>query len=315
MGFLSKRLPKKINFLSLVIISFLFIAIFSANLSAWYGNELGYYENIGPKNTLGAATETESLNVIKTPAYSGAEVIDIQAKSVYAIDVKSGAVLYDKNSTGAVMPASTVKVVTSLVALDSYNLHQFLSVGDIASEGQRVGLVENEKLTVEDLLYALLLSSANDAAEVLAANYPGGRDMFISAMNIKAQNLGLRSSVFFNPTGLDKEGQQTTAQDMVKASFYAMQHPVFRQIVGTQKYTIYGTDGKITRSFYNINQLLGKIDGVKGIKTGKTDGAMENLLTYIERDNMEVIIGLFGSNDRFGESEKLIDWIFANYSI
>ena len=137
--------------------------------------------------------------------------------------------------------------------------------------------------------------------------------MFIAAMNIKAQNLGLKNSVFINPSGLDEYGQTTTAEDLVRASFYAMQNPVFEKIVATKSYQIVNDNGEVKYNLYNINRLLGEVEGVRGIKTGKTDGAMENLITYVERGNTKVLIAVLGSSDRFNETKKLIDWIYSSY--
>ncbi len=253
--------------------------------------------------------------VEQLPKYIGdGTSLEIFSKAALAIDTDSGTILYEKNPQMPVMPASTVKVITALVALDSYNLDQKIITPSVTVEGTKMGLTAGEVISVNDLLYGLLVASANDAAEVLAYVYPGGRNLFVAQMNTKAQSLGLRNSVFVNPTGLDEDGQTTTAQDLVKASFYAMQNPEFKKIVGTKRYNVVGSDGEITHKLNNINQLLGVVEGVKGVKTGKTEGAMENLITYIERDESGVMIALLGSTDRFADTVKTIDWIYNNFS-
>jgi D-alanyl-D-alanine carboxypeptidase len=264
-------------------------------------------------NTLGVTTKEPFQEETKYPKLLGSETIDIDAKSAFAVDADSGVILYQKNYQEPVMPASTSKIITAMVAIDSYDLDQKLTVFNTDVEGQKIGLMRGEVLTARDLLYALLVSSANDAAEVLAQNYPGGRDLFVSSMNIKAHDLGLKSSLFVNPTGLDDNGQTTTAEDLVRASFYAMQDPIFEKVVATKKYVIVNDKGETTHTLYNINRLLGEVEGVRGIKTGKTDGAMENLITYIERGDAKVLIAVMGSSDRFNETKRLIEWIFANY--
>src|SRR5205085_9676867 len=134
------------------------------------------------------------------------------------------------------------------------------------------------------LLYGLLVYSANDAAEVLAMEYPGGRDLFIQAMNLKAEELHLTQTHFNNPTGLDDEGHYSTARDMTFLGEVAMRDPFFSLVVGTKEKVVQSEDGKIVHRLKNINELLGVVDGVKGVKTGWTENARENLVTYVERD-------------------------------
>lgn len=300
------------SFLLILNLSVLFIGMFALATDLHYSIAPGKIDDSG--STLGVSIDEKISRLDIYPKYTGGAEIEVLSKSALAIDTESGLVLYEKNSQEPVMPASTSKVITALVALDAYGLDQRIIVPNISVEGSKINLKEGENISVEDLLYGLLVSSANDAAEVLAAYYPGGRNIFIAKMNSKAQNLGLRKSVFVNPTGLDEPGQTTTAQDLVKASFYAMQNPVFEKIVSTKNYNILGLDGNVSHRLYNINQLLGEVDGVKGVKTGKTEGAMENLITYVERGNSKIMIALLGSTDRFADTTKLIDWIYDNYT-
>ncbi len=290
----------------------LFISLFALSMDINYPEGLGdvSYDN---EKTLGVNVENYPP-LDQYPKYIGENSIEVLSKSALAIDTESGVILYEKNSREPVMPASTSKVITALVVLDSYSLQEMVTVPKIEVEGSKINLKEGEILSVEDLLYGLLVASANDTAEVLASHFQGGRNLFIAQMNSKAQNLGLRNSIFVNPTGLDEVGQTTTAQDLVKASFYAMQNPVFEKIVSTKTYNIVGINGEITHRFNNINQLLGEVEGVRGVKTGKTEGAMENLITYIERDNTKVMIALLGSTDRFADTTRLIDWIYKSFT-
>ena len=302
-----------INILPLLFAGFLYISL-TAIVFGYNNLKPGKKLDVAGKDTLGASVEMSKDAYLDYPKFVGGSLIELQAKSAFAIDIDTGAVLYDKNSQETAMPASTSKVITALVAFDAYDLSHKIIVPKVVVEGTKIGLTEGEEITVKDLLYALLVSSANDAAEVLASDYPGGREMFIASMNIKAQSLGLESSLFLNPTGLDEVGQTTTAQDLVKASFYAMQNPTFATIVGTKRYSITDDDGQVTHNLNNINKLLWEVDGVKGVKTGKTDGARENLLTYIERGQAKVMIAILGSADRFEETKRLVDWIFSSYS-
>ncbi len=244
------------------------------------------------------------------PVFSG--------QAVLALDLDSGVTLYEKNADAAVAPASTTKIITALVAMDYYDLNQEITISGISVEGQKMGLLEGEKISVSDLLYGLLVYSANDAAEALAKSYCSdvncGREFFISAMNKKAYQLGLRNTNFANPSGLDDSSHYATAGDLVKASVEAMKNPLFAQIVATKQTTVYSQDKKVVHKLANINELLGTVDGVMGIKTGWTENARENLVTYVERNNHRIVIALLGSQDRFGETKELIDWIFDNYN-
>jgi serine-type D-Ala-D-Ala carboxypeptidase (penicillin-binding protein 5/6) len=237
----------------------------------------------------------------------------LSAQSVYAVDIDSGVALYEKNPDLKLLPASTTKIITALVAIDHYNPKETLTAGYINVVGQKMNLYQGERITVENLLYGLLVSSANDAAEVLAQNYEGGREGFIVAMNMKAKALGLTNTNFENPSGLDGYTQLTTAKDLVLLSIYAMENELFAGIVATQNVNIKDENGKTTHRFSNINQLLGQVEGVAGIKTGWTENARENLVTYVERDGKRIIIALLASQDRFGETRELIEWLFNAY--
>jgi D-alanyl-D-alanine carboxypeptidase len=177
-----------------------------------------------------------------------------------------------------------------------------------------MNLVAGERISVENLLYGLLVYSANDAAEALAKNYVGGRSEFIHLMNVKARSLGMTSTNFTNPAGFENGEHVTTAKDMTIASLYAMKNPYFAKLVSTKEITVKSTDGLFSHKLTNINKLLGEVEGLKGVKTGWTENARENLVSFVERNDHEVVVTLLGSQDRFGETEELISWIFENYS-
>ncbi len=237
----------------------------------------------------------------------------VSAEAALAVDVTSGVSLYEKNADGALLPASTTKIITALVAMDYFPDTREVVIGKINVDGQKMGLLAGEKISVKSLLYGLLVYSANDAAEALADNFPGGRDLFIDAMNVKAKELSLTKSNFNNPSGLDGSSQVTTARDLVRASEVAMQIPRFAKIVGTKEIVVTSEDGKTVHRLANINKLLGQVPGVMGVKTGWTENARENLVTYVERDGRKVMIAILGSQDRFGETKEIINWVFSNY--
>jgi len=287
---------KKNHFLYFCLISFLFIA--SVALALTKENE-----------------EKEEERMAITKSFTPIPVLSDEAgaRAALAVDLNSGINLYEKDPVRPLLPASTTKIVTALVAMDFYEPQTPLIVGKVNVEGQKMGLMAGEVITVEDLLYGLLVYSANDAAEVLAANFPGGRDTFIAAMNLKAKQLHLDDTYFSNPSGLDGNGHVSTARDLIRVAEVAMRNENFKKIVGTKEKEVSSLDGKIKHRLVNINELLGKVDGVLGVKTGWTENARENLVTYLERDGKRIMIALLASQDRFGETEELINWIFNNY--
>lgn len=244
----------------------------------------------------------------------GARYPIVSAQSVMAVDLTSGVTLYEKDPNKALLPASTTKILTALVALDTYEPEQVLKVGKISVEGQKMGLVAGEEIKFIDLLNGLLIYSANDAAEVLAQNHTGGRALFVGLMNKKVKDLGLTNSHFTNPVGFDDGAQYSTTRDLIVVAKYAMQNPTFAEIVGTKEKTVKSVDGRIVHRLTNINRLLGEVPGVMGVKTGWTEAARENLVTYVNRDNRKIMIVVLGSSDRFGETKELIEWVYSNYT-
>ena len=269
--------------------------------------------NTSKKKVVSQVLSTRSEKFVPIPNFTGQSYPILSAQAAMAIDLTSGVALYEKDPDKLLLPASTTKIVTALVAMDYYTPDEILIVRNIKSEGQRMRLIFGEKLSVDALLKGLLISSANDAAEVLASEFPGGREAFISAMNTKARQLNLNNTEFKNPSGLEAVGHVSTARDLIRVSEIAMENPYFAEIVGTKEAKVVSVDGKFEHKLTNINELLGKVDGVAGVKTGWTENARENLVTYIERDGRKIMIALLGSQDRFGETKELIEWIFENY--
>jgi len=259
------------------------------------------------------------FNSLPTPAqypknFTNQPPPDITAKSIIIKDVDSGVILYEKDSWLAVPPASTTKIMSALISLENYQLDEVIEISDsLDVEGQKMKLIPKERIKVKDLLYGLLIASANDAAVVLANNFPGGESGFVWAMNQKAEEIGLRNTHFTNPIGLDDPDHYSTAYDLAKLASYAMKNKEFALIVGTKEIVVSDVDEKIFHPLSNINYLIGKIPGVKGVKTGWTQAAGECLVTFVEKEGKKIIIVVLGSNDRFGETERLINWVFANF--
>jgi len=251
-----------------------------------------------------------SSRPIPKPDFS---IPNVKARHIFIIDRESKTVLWEKGAQETIFPASTTKMMTALVAMDAYSLDQQIEVTREYPLGQYVGFKPGDSLTVDQLLYALLIQSGNDAAEILAENFSGGRSAFIAAMNQKAQDLRLFKTHFVNPTGLDEYGQQASAHDLAILADYAMKKIEFAKIVAMENAVI-TTEGQEQYIVKNINELLGKVPGVLGVKTGYTVGAGQSLVTLVNREGHEVIISLLGSDDRFSDTKKIIDWVYANFT-
>lgn len=238
----------------------------------------------------------------------------VTAVGVYALDIDLMEPLYQKNIHAELPMASTTKIMTALVAKDYYQSGQILTVPAQARVGgSSMDLLTGEQMTFRSLLYGMMLNSGNDAAFTLALNYPGGLDNFVAQMNIKAQEMGLKNTHFQNPAGFDNPIHYTSAYDMAHIAKVFSEDALLAKIVATKDTSVVSFDKSQYHQLHNLNVLLGQ-DGVVGIKTGKTEASGENLVTLVERDNHRILIVLLNSVDRFGETKKVIDWIFSNYT-
>ncbi len=245
----------------------------------------------------------------------------LTARSAVVIDRDSAVVMFAKEEQTRLLPASTVKLMTALVVLEHYDLNDILVARELNYEGQDMELEEGEMISVNNLLYGVLVSSANDAATLLAQNYPGGIKGFVKAMNEKAEELNLEDTFFTNPTGLDSDEQgnllvnysHSTSLDLARLASVALKDETISKMVGTTQITVTNITGEIEHELFNINELLYWLPGMRGIKTGWTEEAGECLIGYIERDGRGVITVVLGSEDRFGETARLVDWAFTNH--
>ena len=237
----------------------------------------------------------------------------VSAQAVYIFDPDSGTTIYEKNSADRLYPASTTKLMTALVALRIYELDEVLTVktaGD--ATGQTIDLIRGDQLTAENLLYGLLVDSGNDAGVALAENHPGGYSQFIAKMNEEAKRLGLTGTHFANVTGFENPDHYTTARDLTLIAREAIANAIIRKIVSTKEVVFYDVTGKKRFAFESTNKLLG-LPGVRGLKTGWTPASGECLVTLVTRDGKSILLTVLNSVDRFGESEKLINWVYANF--
>lgn len=257
----------------------------------------------------------EALQQLPPVAYSlNLDVPSVSAKNVYIFDPIALSVLYEKNSNLPVPPASTTKLMTALVTLNTFQLSDTVSLPAAQLVvGSSSKIASTTTWSVEQLLYALLVSSGNDAAIALAQLHPSGYDGFVTDMNESAQDYGLDQTHFNNVSGLDSPGHYSSARDLAFLTLEVMRHPLLREIVASPSVTVQDVSGTVSTTLYSTNLLLSSEPGVIGVKTGKTEAALECLVTWIERDNHPVLIVLLGSNDRFGETKQLIDWVYANF--
>lgn len=236
----------------------------------------------------------------------------VSAKSFLVMDERTGAILAEKELTREMYPASITKLMTAVVAREHFPLEQELTVGrESEAIGSSVGLQYGEKISVTDLLRGLLVASGNDAAFVLANAYPGGYGAFVERMNQKARELGMEKSTFRNVSGVEQEGHMTTARDLTVLARAAMLDSFVRETVRLPSVTL--GSGKLARSYPSTNKLLGVVSGMDGIKTGWTTQAGECLLTQTTRDGNTVYVVILDSEDRFGDTKALVEWVFAGH--
>jgi D-alanyl-D-alanine carboxypeptidase len=235
----------------------------------------------------------------------------ISAKGAIIMDSDSNVILYSKNPDLRFSTASTTKIMTALIGLEHFKLSDVLTVKQATSEGSILGLFDGEQMTFENLIYAMLLPSANDAALAISQNYPYGKDAFLEKMNKKAIELSLYNTHYSDPAGLEDAGNYTTPADLARLASYAIKNPFFAKVVSTKEKFISDISGTHIYKLENLNKLLG-IDGVNGIKTGYTQEAGEVLVTSKIEKGKTIIIVVMGSEDRFADTEKLINLISNN---
>ncbi len=231
----------------------------------------------------------------------------ISAESAILIDAVGGRVIYEKNADLRRHMASTTKIMTALVALESGELDRTISVSGeaVGVEGSSIYLKEGDLLTLKELIWALLLESANDAAAAIAIEVGGSIEGFAELMNLKAVELGLSDTHFTNPHGLDEEEHYTTARELAKLAAYALRSPEFCEIVSTYRRSI--SVGDETRGLLNHNKLLKLYDGAIGIKTGYTRQSGHCLVSAAEREGVKLIAVTLNAPDDWNDHKALLD--------
>ncbi len=232
---------------------------------------------------------------------AAAEAVEVSAAAAVLMDADSGRLLYEKNGEKRMLIASTTKLMTALVALEQGGLQQEITVtGSHMAEGSSMYLRPGEKLTLETLLYGLLLSSGNDAA-LAVTECMGGAAPFVARMNEKAAELGMENTHFANPNGLDDEEHYSTAEDMARLAAAAMDDPVLRRVASTRTARIGG------RTLTNHNKLLSRVEGCVGLKTGYTKAAGRTLVSCAERDGVRLVAVTLQDGDDWNDHASLYE--------
>jgi D-alanyl-D-alanine carboxypeptidase (penicillin-binding protein 5/6) len=247
-----------------------------------------------------------------------ADVPTIRSPAAILINADTGKVLYERKADVRRPMASTTKIMTGILILENMDLKTPVTVSKIAAQTPEPAtwLREGDVLTVEQLLHALLLRSANSAAVALAEACSGSVEAFVAMMNTKAKELGMNDTQFVNPNGLDKTGHYSTAADMARLGQYAMKNEEFRKIVSTLSYTLSLPGRSAPLVFENHNVLLGRLGWVTGIKTGLTPKAEQCLVASGTKDGVSVISVVLGQpvpEVCWDESQALMEYGLAQY--
>ncbi len=246
---------------------------------------------------------------ISVKAYSSS------ATSTVLMDMDSLNVIYSNNMNDVRSVASISKIMTAIVAIENKDVNDIVTIGEEITKayGSGIYIKQGEEITLESLLYGLMLRSGNDAALAIA-NYVGGSvDNFVTMMNKKAVEIGMKNSKFNNPHGLDENvGNLSTAYDMALLTSYAMKNETYRKIVSTKKYTL-----RTNMNYYswiNKNKLLHSHDYITGGKTGFTDIAKRTLVTTASKDNVNLVVVTLNDGNDFVDHINLFEEAFANYT-
>lgn len=240
--------------------------------------------------------------------------VSVSARSACLLDTESGRVIYQKDKDTPRLIASITKIMTAILALESGKLNQEVTVGEevLTMYGSNIYIELDEKMTLLDLVYGLMLRSGNDASVVIAKYVGGTIENFVTMMNNKAQEIGMKNTVFNNPHGLDEETQnKSTAYDMALLSSYASKNEDYMKIVGTKKYSV--TSSKKSYLWYNRNKLLTSYKYATGGKTGYTPSAGRTLVTNASKNGLNLTAVTLNDGNEYTSHENLYEYAFNNY--
>lgn len=248
---------------------------------------------------------------------SAATKLDLVAESALLMDFTTGQILYKKNANLRHAPASTTKILTAIVALERGDLKQKITATPDACKigGSSIWLSEGETYSLEEMLYGILLSSGNDAAVSVAENLAGSEEQFAEWMTEKAKSIGATSSTFKNSSGMPQDGHLTTAYDLAMITRYAMNNPIFNEIVKTKRKTIAWPGHEYDRAMVNHNKLLWRYQFADGVKTGYTREAGKCLVASATRNGHRLISVVLNSKQMYDDTQKMFDYGFDNYQL
>lgn len=269
-----------------------------------------------------------------SPSYADSDNLKTYCPSCILIEANTGKILYEKNSNDVRFPASTTKIMTAILTVENCNLDDVATVShnavySIPYDYTHASLKEGEELTIEQLLYALMIPSANDAAIVLAEHISGSVEEFAKLMNKRAEELGCKNTHFVNPNGIHSKDHTSTSYDLALMGKFAMQNSIIRKIVSTTQFTLPATNkySKADRTFNNSNDLLSTYsryyyEGTTGVKTGYTGEAGNCIIASAKKNDFEVILVVLGGestntglSQRYLDCKTLFDYAFNNYSL
>jgi D-alanyl-D-alanine carboxypeptidase len=239
----------------------------------------------------------------------------IFAKAVLAVDLNSQSVLYQVNPDKKLPIASLTKLMTAMVILDHVNKDQVVTIDKsvVTTPCACMGLLEGEKITVENLLKGMLIPSDNDAAIALSYFVGGSEENFVGMMNDKTTQLKLNNTHFSNPAGLESFNNYSTAGDLSKITQEFMKYALLSRIVATKSEDVASVDGKISHHLLSSNKLLLQNPDVIGVKTGFTVDAQGNMITEIKHEDSVILTIVLNTDSREDDSNALIDWVFKTY--
>lgn len=239
------------------------------------------------------------------------------AQSAALIDVTSGRILYSKDGDKESRIASLTKIMTAIVAIEEGKLDAKVKVtpSSFAKEGSSLYLKLGEEMTLENMLYGLMLRSGNDAASAIAEHVGGSEEGFVLLMNKKAEQIGLTRSHFMNPHGLDAEGHYSTANDLARLTAYALHNPVFKRIVATENKSAPNPNESWEYSWHNKNKMLRLYEGADGVKTGYTKKAFRCLVSSATRDGQQLAAVTLNDGDDWNDHAKMLDFGFKHFPL
>lgn len=252
----------------------------------------------------------------QTQLQVSAQIEDSAVASIL-LDQTSGRVLYGKNEDSEQKIASLTKIMTAIVAIEQGDLQDLVTIqpSAVGVEGSSIYLKANEKVTLETLLYGLMLRSGNDAATAIAQHIGGSLEGFVYLMNEKAQELGLEHTHFANPHGLDAPNHYSSAKDLALLTQYALRNPTFQQIVKTELKTVEWPGEKWKRTMLNKNKFLKLYPFADGVKTGFTKQARRTLVTSATKDGQQLIAVTLNDGNDWQDHMNLFDYGFQNFQL